>query len=103
MTTPQKYPENGYWSYTFGECGSLADSLSEAINEVSNYIEGEMPEWIYDAFDGTLPELQERAKQELKKKFAAIKHECLTTGSASGEDWSIWNEGDESEIGEVAK
>lgn len=103
MTTPQKYPENGDWSYRFGECGSFADSLSEAINEVSNYIEGEMPEWIYDAFDGTLPELQEKARQELKKKFAAIKHECLTTGSASGEDWSIWYEGDESEVGEVTK
>ena len=95
MTTPQKYPEQGYWSYTFGECGSLTDSLSEAIYEVSNYVEGEMPEWVSDALYGDFPELQEKARQELNRKLAEIKQKCLTTGSASGEDWSIWYQGED--------
>lgn len=95
MTTPKKYPENGDWRYVLGEGGFLAGSLDEAINEVSESVVDEISFWGSDFIHELPPKLQEKAKQALEKKFAQIRDECLTTGSACGDYWSIWYEEDE--------
>ena len=103
MTTPKKYkyPENGDWSYVLGEGGFFADSLDEAIDGVSDSVINEISFWDSDFIHELPPKLQEKAKQALKKKFAQIREECLTTGSACSDYWSIWYEGDNDEVGEV--
>ncbi len=83
-----KFLATDYWFYRFEENGSAGD-LDLCLQELGGYISNEIE---FDRFLLDLDVYEERFNLLCQQKILKVRQECLESGRAYGEDWSIIHE-----------
>ncbi len=83
--TNVKFPADDNWDYTFDENGSGGD-LDFCLGQLYDYITAEID--LNYSF-GDLEIMEERLELLYQKRILEVRQQCLESGSAYGENWSI--------------
>lgn len=80
-----KFPADDIWSYTFNANGSAGD-LDFCLGQLYNYITAEIDS-NYSLWN--LEMMEEHLEVLYLKKMREVRQQCLESGSADGQNWSI--------------